>query len=285
MAGLAVVAPGRIGLNFPRSLPILPGVLRRKWDRRALIPLALGAFLAAGWGMPDALLAYDIAAVPDPGTLTGSVKFTGVPPRLDPIAVKKNQEACGQSVANEALVLGADKGVQGSVILIEGMTRGKKAEGELVLDNAKCFFATHVSAVMAGAPVKIRNSDPVQHNAHGFLDGRPAFNIPLFSKGRVVDVTSRLKQPGVVKVVCDVHTHMFAWIVVHDSPYFAVTDEKGNFKIAGIPAGKYTVTMWHEGFRAKGTDKDGRPIYDEWRVTREITVPRGGSVAMDFELK
>lgn len=235
--------------------------------------------------MPDAVRAYDIAVVADSGTLTGSVKFTGVPPRLDPIPVKKNQDACGQSVPNEALVVGPNRGVKGSVILIEAVPRGKKAEGELILDNAKCFFVPHVSAVMAGAPVKIRNSDPVQHNAHGFLSARPLFNVPLFSKGRVADVTTRLKQPGVVKVLCDVHTHMSAWIVVHDSPYVAVTDEKGNFKIDGIPPGKYTVTMWHEGFRVKGADKDGRPIYDEQRVTREITVPRGGSVEVDFELK
>ncbi|MBI3624535.1 MAG: carboxypeptidase regulatory-like domain-containing protein [Candidatus Rokubacteria bacterium] len=258
---------------------------KRGRTRSALIGLVLSVLLAAGWGMPDAGLAYDIAAVPDPGTLTGSVKFTGVPPRLDPIPVKKNQDVCGQSVANEALVLDPNRGVRGSVILVEGVRRGKKAEGELILDNARCFFVPHVSAVMVGAPAKIRNSDPVQHNAHGFLGARPIFNLPLSFKGRVVDVTSRLKQPGVVKVLCDVHTHMFAWIVAHDSPYFAVTDEKGNFRIDGIPPGKYTITMWHEGFLPKGSDKDGRPIYDESRVTREVTVPRGGSVSVDFELK
>ncbi len=235
--------------------------------------------------MPTAASAYDIVAVPDAGTLTGSVRFTGVPPRLDPIPVKKNQDVCGRSVPNETLVVGTNKGVKGSVILIEGVSKGKKAEGELILDNARCLFVPHVSAVMAGAPVKIRNSDPVQHNAHGFRVARPIFNVPLSFKGRVVDVTTRLKQPGVVKVLCDVHTHMFAWIVAHDSPYFAVTDEKGNFKLDGIPPGKYTITMWHEGFLPKGTDKDGRPIYDEWRVTREVTVPPGGSVAVDFELK
>ncbi len=235
--------------------------------------------------MPIAASSYQIVAVPDVGTLTGSVKFAGVPPRLDPIPVKKNQDVCGQSVPNEALVVGTNKGVKGSVILIERVSRGKKAEGELILDNARCLFVPHVSAVMAGAPARIRNSDPVQHNGHGFLVARPIFNVPLFFKGRVVDVTARLKEPGVVTVLCDVHTHMSAWIVVHDSPYFAVTGEQGDFKIDGIPPGTYTITMWHEGFRVKGVDKDGRPLYDEWRVTREVTVPRGGSVAVNFELK
>jgi len=260
-------------------------VPKRERTRSSLIPLALSAFLAAGWGIPAAAPAYEAAAVPDPGTLMGSVKFLGVAPKLDPLLVKKNQEACGNSVANEALVVGPNRGVKGSVILIEGVPKGKKAEGELILDNAKCVFVPHVSAVMAGAPAKIRNSDPVQHNAHGFLGARPIFNSPLWGKGRLVDVTTRLKPPGVVKVLCDVHTHMFAWIVAHDSPYFAVTDDKGNFKIDGIPPGKYTVTMWHEGFLPSGTDKDGRPVYEERRVTREVSIPPRGSVTVDFELK
>ena len=246
---------------------------------------ALSLFLAAGWATPTTARAYEVVPMPDGGSLTGSVKFGGTPPRLDPIPVKKNQDVCGPSVPNEALVVGPALGVRGSVILIEGVARGKKAEGELILDNARCLFVPHVAAIMAGESSKIRNSDPVQHNAHGFLGAQPIFNSPLSVKGRLVDVTSRLKQPGVVRVLCDVHTHMTAWIVAHDSPYFAVTDEQGNFKIDGIPPGKYTITMWHEGFLPRGTDKDGRPIYDEWRVTREVSVPRGGSVAVNFELK
>lgn len=221
----------------------------------------------------------------DGGRLTGVVRFVGNPPKLAPIPVKKNQDVCGPSVANEALVLGPGNGVRGSVILVEGVSRGKKAEGELILDNARCLFVPHVSAVMAGAPAKIRNSDPIQHNAHGFLATRAIFNVPLFSKGRVVDITPRLKQPGVVRVLCDVHTHMSAWVVAHDSPYFAVTDEKGDFRIDAIPPGKYQVTVWHEGFVVTGTDKDGRPVYDERRVTKEVSIPPGGSARVDFELR
>ena len=235
--------------------------------------------------MPIAAPAYEVAPVPDGGSLTGSVKFAGTLPKLDPIPVRKNQEVCGQSVPNEALVLGPERGVRGSVVLIEGVPRGKNAEGELVLDNTRCLFVPHVAAVMAGAPAKIKSSDPVLHNAHGILGGKTIFNSALSTKGRVVDITAKLKQAGVVKVLCDAHTHMSAWIVAHDSPYFAVTDEKGNFKIDGIPPGKYTATMWHEGFAPKGVDKDGRPVYEDWRLAKELTVPRGGSVSLDFELK
>ena len=58
--------------------------------------------------------------------------------------------------------------------------------------------------------------------------------------------------------VCDAHPHMFAWLIVHDSPYYAVTDERGAFRIDGVPPGSLKVTMWHEGFRPRGL-RQGRP--------------------------
>ena len=135
----------------------------------------------------------------------------------------------------------------------------------------------HVSAVMAGAKVRIRNSDPILHNTHGFLDRLTVFNIALPTKDQVVDITQRIKKPGVVEVVCDAHTHMRAWIVVRDNPYFAVSDDSGQFRIDEIPPGRYRVTAWHEGWVVTGKDKDGRPVYDPPRVlTQEVTVPPAG---------
>ena len=66
----------------------------------------------------------------------------------------------------------------------------------------------------------------------------------------------------------------------------AVTDERGAFRIDGIPPGTYKVTMWHEGYRPKGLDKDGRPLYDEPRtVTKDITIAPRATATVDFELK
>lgn len=261
-------------------------MLPRERIQSVLLRLVLSLLVALASGTLIPALAYEVGAVPDGGTLTGSVKFTGLVPKLDSLVVKKNQDVCGRSVPNEALVVGPTRGVRGSVILLEGVFRGKKPEGELLLDNDRCLYVPHVSAVMAGARAKVRNSDPILHNSHGFLGARTAFNLALPYKGQVIDITARLTRAGVVGIVCDAHTHMTAWIVVHDSPYVAVTDGAGNFKIDGIPSGKYQVTMWHEGFVSKGFDKDGRPVYDEpRRIAREVSVLPGGSVALDFELK
>jgi hypothetical protein len=172
------------------------------------------------------------------------------------------------------------------VILIEGVTRGKKRNGDVVLDNANCLFVAHVTALMAGERARVRNSDPILHNTHGFLGKPTVFNLALPNRGQVIDITRRLTRPGVIRVLCDAHPHMSAWMVVHDSPYYAVTDERGAYRIDAVPPGTYRVTMWHEGFRARGTDKDGRPLYDEPRtVTREVTIAARAAATLDFELR
>ena len=245
----------------------------------------LGALvLTAALAVPAA--AYEIVTVADGGVLTGLVKFTGVPPRLEPLAVNKNRDVCGDHKESEALVLGAERGVRGSVILLEGVARGKKPGAEVVLDNHRCVFVSHVTAVMAGERARVKNSDAILHNTHGFLGKPTVFNLALPNRDQMIDITKRLTKPGLVRVVCDAHPHMSAWMIVHDSPYYAVTDERGAFRIDAIPPGTYKVTMWHEGFRPKGLDKDGRPIFDEPRtITKDITIAPRATATVDFELK
>ena len=248
--------------------------------------LRLLAALLVTAGLVAPALAYEVATVADAGVVAGVVKFTGPPPKLEPLAVNKNRDVCGDRKDSEALVLGPDLGVRGSVILVEGVARGKKPGAEIVLDNNRCVFVSHVSAVMAGERARVKNSDAILHNTHGFLGKPTVFNLALPNRDQMIDITKRLTRPGVVRVVCDAHPHMSAWMIVHDSPYYAVTDARGAFRIDGVPPGTYKVTMWHEGFRPKGLDKDGRPLYDEPRtVTREITIAPGATATVDFELK
>jgi plastocyanin len=249
--------------------------------RRVIFATAMAVLAAT-----SAEAAYEAVDVTDAGTLTGVVRFAGTPPMLAPLAVSKNREACGEQKPSEALVVGPDGGVRGSVVLVEGVRRGKKRTGEVVLDNHRCLFVAHVSALAAGDKARVKNSDAILHNTHGFLGTPTVFNVALPNKDQMVDITRRLTRPGVVRVLCDAHPHMFAWIVVHDSPYVAVTDQRGAFKIDGMPPGAYRVTMWHEGFRATGVDKDGRPLYAEPRtISRDITIAPKSAATIEFELK
>ncbi len=234
--------------------------------------------------------AYEEVAVPEGGALSGVVRFSGAPPKLEPIRVNKNREVCGEFKESEALVVGPDLGVLGSVILIDGITRGKKAEGQLLLDNLRCLFAPHVSALMGGTRARVRNSDAILHNTHGFhaagAGRQTVFNLALPSAGLVIEITRKLIKPGPVRVLCDAHPHMFAWVYVHTSPYVTVSDTRGAYRIDGVPPGTYRVTMWHEGFRARGVDRDGRPLYDEPTVvTKEVTIRPRSTSAVDFELR
>jgi len=229
--------------------------------------------------------AYEEASVVEGGVLTGRVRFAGEPPKAEPIPVRKNMEVCGEHAPAQALLVGPDRGVRNTVVYLPGVERGKKP-AEFELDNARCLFVPHVSAVMLGAKVRIRNSDPVLHNTHGLLDRLTVFNIALPNRGQVVPITQRIKKAGVIDVQCDAHTHMRAWIVVRDNPYFAVTDDGGQFRIDQVPPGRYRVAAWHEGWMMTGRDKDGRPAYDAPRLlTQEVTVPAKGEVTVDFELR
>ena len=249
--------------------------------RRALFAMAVLALTASA-----AQAAYEEIALKDGGTLSGVVRFAGTPPKLDPLPVHRNREVCGEQKASEALVVGPDRGVRGSVVLIGGVAKGKKATGEALLDNHRCLFVSHVSALAAGEKARVKNSDGILHNTHGFLGKPTVFNLALPNRDQFVDITRRLTRPGVVRVRCDAHPHMFAWLIVHDSPYVAVTDDRGAFRIADVPPGTYKVTMWHEGFRPKGVDKDGRPLYDEPRtITRHVTIAPKGAATVEFELK
>jgi Carboxypeptidase regulatory-like domain len=248
-----------------------------------LRPLAVAAMLVA---LATPALAYEVIPVADGGVLAGVVRFAGTPPKLDPLPVNKNRDVCGDQKDAEALVVGPERGVRGTVILIEGVARGKKPGADVVLDNARCVFVAHVTAVMAGERARVKNSDAILHNTHGFLGKPTVFNLALPNRDQMIDITKRLTKPGVIRVVCDAHPHMAAWMIVHDSPYYAVTDERGSFRIDGIPPGSYKVTLWHEGFRPKGLDKDGRPLYDEPRtLTKEVTIAPRATATVDFELK
>lgn len=243
----------------------------------------LVALSLAGLAAPTA--AYEEITVTDGGTLAGVVRFSGAPPVQPPLHVNKNRDVCGETKPSEALLVGRDGGVASAVVMIEGVTKGKKPSREVIVDNHTCLFVAHVTAVTPGEHVKVKNSDPILHSTH-FVAHPGGFNLALPNKGQEIDVSKRLRKPAVLHLVCDAHPHMSGWVIVHDSPYVAVTDERGAFKIAGVPPGSYKVTMWHEGFRAKGVDKDGRPLYESpHTISRDVTIAPKATATVDFELK
>jgi len=204
------------------------------------------------------------------GAITGEVKFIDESPKMAAIKVSKDQDYCGETLANETYVVGPDGGLKNVVVFIE--TPQIKAAGdpqkENILSNTGCLYSPRILAMQKGEQLKVRNNDPKLHIPHSYYQQRTVFNLSLPFRGTTIDTTSRIRQAGVLKVACDTHAWMLAYIHVFDHPYFAVTDEGGVFTIPNLPPGTYILRAWHE---------------DAGIRSHEITIPENGDVQTVFE--
>jgi hypothetical protein len=101
----------------------------------------------------------------------------------------------------------------------------------------------HVLVIQAGTTVEFANSDPLAHNVFS-ISSPKRFNLGLYGRGTSRRI--RFDQPGIVKLLCNVHQEMAAFIVVVKSPYFARTAADGSFRIDSVPAGRHQLRVWHE---------------------------------------
>jgi hypothetical protein len=182
----------------------------------------------------------------DEGTLTGTVRVAGTIPTRPPLPVYKSHQVCGQTIPDERLVIGPGGGVRYAVVTVEGVRGGRKPERDTVpvLDNRLCRFEPHVQTAEVGQSLLLRNSDPILHNADARMGQTTLWNVAL-TPGR--EVRKPLGEAGLITVTCDVrHTWMKAYIAVADHAYHTVSDAEGVYEIRGLPAGSYTVRVWHE---------------------------------------
>jgi hypothetical protein len=117
----------------------------------------------------------------------------------------------------------------------------------LALNQNGCQFRPHVFVVPAARPFYVLNNDGIMHNLHTYSKANRAINKaqPRFMKALQMK-SKDFKKPETIRIACDVHSWMKAWIVTTAHPYYAVTDAKGNFAIDRIPPGSYTLELWHE---------------------------------------
>jgi plastocyanin len=135
---------------------------------------------------------------------------------------------------------------------------------DLEIDQIKMTFIPHVLPVLVGQVVKFLNSDSVLHNVYTPSKAGDRFNLGSWPKGQTKPYT--FSKPGEVRLLCNVHPEMEAWVIVLANPYFAKTGPDGSYTIANAPAGKYTLKIWHE--KAKF-------------ASIEVTVAATGSVTAD----
>jgi plastocyanin len=135
------------------------------------------------------------------------------------------------------------------------------------MDQRNETFVPHVLAITVGTTVDFPNSDNTYHNV--FSLRAPRFDLGRYAAGRSKSV--RFDRPGIVRVFCEIHSHMSAFILVFNHRYFAVTGADGRYQIGRVPPGRYTLVAWNEG---------------AIRESRPIAIPEdGGAVEADFALR
>jgi hypothetical protein len=209
--------------------------------------------------------------------ITGTVTLSGTPPPELVNDAIKNDPLCGklhsEDVKTQFYVVGSKGELKDVVVMLKGIT-GKSTgatAAPLEINQKNCEYLPYIMAAQTGQKVVVKNSDPFLHNIHT-TPVNPANkeeNKPQMANG--ADLNFSFAAPeNFLKVKCDVHGWMLCYVTVVDSPYFAVTDKDGKFKIADVPPGKYTVTALHRKAALAGVDKD-------------IEV-KGGNATLDFTL-
>ena len=157
-----------------------------------------------------------------------------------------------------------------SVVYLETAPRGAfetRDEPRARIDQRDETFVPHVLAIVAGTTVDFPNNDLTYHNVFS-LSKTKTFDLGRYAAGKSKSV--RFDRPGIVRVFCDIHSHMSAFILVFAHRFFAVTDDEGRFRIENVPPGTYTVIAWNDTLPQE---------------IRRVVVPEaGGEVELNFSL-
>ncbi len=214
------------------------------------------------------VLALAIAAASAPtrgaatGTIRGRVELRHPPP---PVVPRPNAGDLAMASAPEP----GDR--RPSVVYLETAPRAAFEQRDDVrpkMDQRNESFVPHVLAIVAGTTVDFPNSDRVYHNVFSLSRAR-SFDLGRYPAGRAKSV--RFDRPGIVRVFCEIHSHMSAFILVFAHRFFAVTDDDARYRIDNVPPGSYTLVAWNESVP---------------QATRRVVVPEsGGDVEANFVLE
>ncbi|MFT4569194.1 MAG: plastocyanin [Hyphomicrobiaceae bacterium] len=204
------------------------------------------------------------------GSVTGTVTFDGDVPNRRPVKMAADP-SCEASNPDgrlgEVMVVSADKQMANVFVYVKSEVTGEFDLPEAAhLDQNGCMYTPHVTGVMIGQTIEIKNSDGTLHNVHSLPENSAQFNNAMPIKNQVIKKKFSAEEV-MVRVKCDVHPWMSAYIGVLPHPFFATSSTDGSFTIESLPAGTYELEAWHERLGTK---------------TQSVTVGADGSVTADF---
>jgi plastocyanin len=203
------------------------------------------------------------------GAIKGVLLYNGPPVAPKTVPVTIDQYVCGNQKPGEELVVSPKRGIRNAVVSLQTPPAGTKWEGThkpAQVDQVGCVYAPRVVVVPVGGTVDFLNSDRLLHNLHSVSKENAQFNRTQ-PRGRTVSMT--FKKPEIVRIDCDLHSWMRAWVVVAEHPFYAVTGPDGEFALEGVPPGRYALQIWQETL---GT------------TTREVVVPESGAASVTIEM-
>jgi hypothetical protein len=242
---------------------------------------------------------YQAVQVTNGGTITGTVKWSGAPAKPIVLPITKNPDICDPQKKKdrdlERIIVAPDGSVANTVVYLKNISKGKAMDTLAVqrrqLNQKTCRYEPHVYLVPKESNFEMKSSDPILHNIH--MMGAAFYNIPFPIPDKVIN--RPMHKDGVVDIKCDAgHVWMNSEVLVVDHPYYAVTDEHGNFKLTDVPPGDYDIEAWHEGWHVAREesvmDVDShqmvnRPIFTEPKTwDKKVTVSSGGTAKVDFQM-
>ncbi len=225
-----------------------------------------------------------VAAIAQPvlagGGVKATAKFDGERPRrtvlkmdADQYCATANKKADGspKKVGSEEAIVSKSGMIKNVIVYVKdglGDAEFEVPTEKAELDQKGCMYHPHVQAVQAKQPIIVKNSDATLHNIHSFAQKQKAFNFAQPKQGDEKEVS--FARPEIVKVKCDVHPWMSAYVGVFDHPFHAVTEKDGTCELSDLPAGEYTLAAWHETFG---------------EVEQKVTVADGAAAEVEFVFK
>ena len=223
------------------------------------------------------------------GAISGRVTLKGDPPRLPKPPVTHECRAHGD-VPSERIMVDGQGGLKNVFVYVHSRgLRGwsfRTPTEAIFLNQEGCRFDPRVQGMIAGQPMRIRNSDSFLHNVKSVPQKNDSWSIGLLGNSEVVLTTTTSngrtlsKSEVMVGIRCDVHGWMSSSIGVLRHPLFAVTDETGAFTIKGVPPGTYEVRAWHVFYG----NPQARPTPTR-KLKETIMVKSEETALLDFEFK
>ncbi len=209
------------------------------------------------------------------GVVQGKIRFTGKRPTLKPIDMS-DEPACVEAhhgkARDESILVNPNGTLANVFVYVKSGLEGKTFEvpaTPVTIDQQGCWFHPRVLGIQTGQILRVVNSDPVTHNIHPLAEINREWN---HSQGPGDPaLTRKFLQPEImIRVKCNIHRWMHAFIGVVSNPYFAVSGADGSFEIRNLPPGDYVIEAWHETL---GTQE------------QKITVPPQGTTVASFTFK